>query len=315
MKHYANTGAKHGASSVPPLKQLRSLLVPLDLTPISDRVLARLALLPLADEARLSLLHVVPDTLPADDRLRAERQATTMLAKEARHLQKALPKSMRIVHKVVVGTPHKEIAAAARAQKAELIVMGRGSGRALRDLFLGATSERVIRESKLPVLVVRLPARAAYGRPAFALDLDKVAYDVVRVALRVISPRKMRVSVIHAFSPPFENLGYSGVPESAIKARRRESQIVATGELSKLLASALTKANATGDNTPVWKLVVRHGSARMVIEKVVEQADTDLLVLGTRGYAGIAHVFLGTIAGDVLRAVACDVLIVPPSRR
>jgi hypothetical protein len=29
----------------------------------------------------------------------------------------------------------------------------------------------------------------------------------------------------------------------------------------------------------------------------------------------MSHAFLGTVAGDVLRQVACDVLIVPPRRK
>jgi nucleotide-binding universal stress UspA family protein len=48
-----------------------------------------------------------------------------------------------------------------------------------------------------------------------------------------------------------------------------------------------------------------------VVERAVKKADSDLLVLGTHGYSGVAHAFLGTVAGDVLRAVACDVLVVP----
>jgi nucleotide-binding universal stress UspA family protein len=58
---------------------------------------------------------------------------------------------------------------------------------------------------------------------------------------------------------------------------------------------------------------VRYGSARTVIEKAVKQKECDLLVLGTHGFSGVAHVFLGTVAGDVLRQVACDVLVAPPS--
>lgn len=38
-------------------------------------------------------------------------------------------------------------------------------------------------------------------------------------------------------------------------------------------------------------------------------------MLGTHGYSGVAHVLLGTVAGDVLREVACDVLVVPGLRR
>jgi nucleotide-binding universal stress UspA family protein len=52
-----------------------------------------------------------------------------------------------------------------------------------------------------------------------------------------------------------------------------------------------------------------------VIKRAIKKADTDLLVLGTHGYSGLAHVFLGTVAGDVLREVTCDVLIVPGQAR
>ena len=45
----------------------RSLLVPIDLTPSSDRVLGRLPLLPLAEDARVTVLHVVPSGLTASE--------------------------------------------------------------------------------------------------------------------------------------------------------------------------------------------------------------------------------------------------------
>ena len=48
-----------------------------------------------------------------------------------------------------------------------------------------------------------------------------------------------------------------------------------------------------------------------MVEKATEQAEKDLLVLGTRGHSGAAYVFLGTVAGDLLRAARCDVLVVP----
>ena len=84
-------------------KRLRSLLVPVDLTPISDRVLARVALLPLSDEARLTLLHVVPESLRARDRRTAERNAKKLLADETRHLAKSVPKGVSIAPAVKIG--------------------------------------------------------------------------------------------------------------------------------------------------------------------------------------------------------------------
>lgn len=192
-------------------ERLRSLLVAVDLTPISDRLLARVALLPLSDGARLTLLHVVPESLPAPDRRTAERNATKLLADEAKTLAKSVPKGVSISPVVKIGVAAKEIAACASSTKVDLIVMGRGGGRALRDIFLGSTAERVIRRLMLPVLAVRLAAHAPYSRPSVALDLDQAAHDVLALMLRVLPPPRPRVMVIHAFDIPYQGLVYSSL--------------------------------------------------------------------------------------------------------
>jgi len=290
---------------------LRSVLVPIDLSPSADRVLGRLALLPLADDAIVTLLHIVPDSLHPGDQRSAERDANKALAEDVRHLSRSLPKTVRIETVVKIGAAAKEIAACASAVEAELIVMGRG-GRSLRDIFLGSTAERVIRRGQLPVLVVRLAPRAVYSRPAIALDLDQAAHEVLALALRVVQPPRPRVAIIHAFDAPYEGLGYPSISEDDAEGRRGELKIKITQDVAKLLSTSLAQAKISPEQAPRWTMHIRYGSPRLVIEKAVKRADTDLLVLGTHGYRGVAHVFLGTVAGEVLRDVACDVLIVPP---
>lgn len=296
-----------------PVAPFHSLLVPIDLTPISDRVLSRVALLPLSDEARVTLLHVVPADLPVGERRSAEHDAHQALVAEARHLRGLLGKSVRIELLVRHGAAAGEIVACAGKVRAELIVMGRAGGRPLRDAFLGSTAERVVRQSRLPVLAIRLAARAAYHRPTVALDLDPVARDVVRVMLRVLPPPHPSVTVIHAFDTPYRRLIYPSLHEAEAAALEHEHQAKASRALGKLLADALAKANVARDDAPFWKTHVRCGSPRLVVEKAVLKSGTDLLVLGTRGYAGAAFVLLGTVAGDLLRATKCDVLVVPPT--
>lgn len=293
-------------------EQFRSLLVPVDLTPISDRVLGRVALLPLAPGARLTLLHVVPEGLPAREQRNAERDARKALAGEVKHLAKSLPRGVTIEPVVTIGAAAKEIAACASAAKAELIVMGRGNGRALRDVFLGSTAERVIRHGLLPVLVVRLAPRAPYSRPALALDLDQAAHHVLSLMFRVIPPPRPRVTVIHAYEIPYQALVYPSLSREDAEDRRKEHEQGVRRRLAALLATSLARANIAPGDAPVWKTHIRSGSARLEVEKAVRKVDADLLVLGTRGHSGVARMFLGTVAGDVLREVACDVLVVPP---
>lgn len=292
----------------------RSLLIPVDLSPASDRVIGRVALLPLAEGARLTLLHVVPKTLPPRAQRRAEADAKKALAAEATSLAKNLPKGVSIESIVKVGTPSLEIAKRAGTPKVELVVMGRGGGRAIRDVFLGSTAERVIRRGQLPVLVVRLPSRGPYRRPALALDLDQAAHGILELLLRVIPAPRPSVEIIHAYDMPYQGMIYPSVSEDDADDYREHYREKALREIEKLLATSLAQAKVAPIDAPSWKTHVRYGSPRTVIEKAVKKGEADLLVLGTHGHSGVAHAFLGTVAGDVLREVACDVLVVPPRR-
>jgi len=291
----------------------RSVLVPIDLTPGSDRVLGRLRMLPLATDGDVTILHVIPGSLPPRERREAERYAKKALASEALHLRESLSTNVGVDALVTLGSAAKDIGTAATETKAELIVMGRGGGRALRDAFLGSTAERVLRQAKLPVLVARLAARAAYHRPALALDLDQAAHEVLRCMLRLIPPPRPPVTVIHAFDFPYSRSAYTMLSEDEAEERKAEIQSKAAHELARCLREALTKAHVPPAHAPHWEMHVRYGSPRLVVPKAVSKAETDLLVLGTRGYTGPAHVFLGSVAGDLLREVKCDVLVVPPS--
>lgn len=303
---------KPGASGA---ARLRSVLVAIDLTPSSDRVLGRLALLPLASDARVTILHVVPGGLPPSERRNAELDAHKALASEARHLRKSLPKHASIQPLLKHGVAAKEIVACAARVKAELVVMGRGGGRALRDTFLGSTAERVVRLARLPVLVVRLAPRVGYRRPALALDLEQPAHDVVRLMLRVLPPPRPPVAVIHAYGILYERQIYPSLSHDEIEKVKHRLRQKAAHALATSLADAAAEAGVPAEQVPRWQTYLRYGAPRSVVEKATETIEPDLLVLGTHGYSGAAYVFLGTVAGDLLRAAKCDVLVVPPSTK
>lgn len=292
---------------------VRSLLVPVDLSAFSDRVLGRVAKLPLAADAGVTLLHVVPDSLPPRGRRAAERDARKALLDEARELARSLPATITIACVVTVGSPASEIAARCAKTNIELIVMGRGGGRALRDTFLGSTAERVIRQARLPVLVVRLRPRSAYRRPALALDRDAAAPAVLAQYLRVVPAPRPRATVIHAYDTPFHGLIYPSLSEDDAAEYDDDCRQQARHAIEALLTGALDEANGSRAEVAAWTWHVQRASARTLIERTVKKSDADLLVLGTRARSGLGNAFLGTVAGDVLRAVACDVLVVPPA--
>ena len=110
-----------------------------------------------AHGARLIVVHAyepVPDYLGEpffEEALRRRLERAEGVLEEARALT-GVPKEDALL---LEGVPAEAILQAARAEKADLIVMGtRGLG-ALGSLFLGSQSQRVGAEAPCPVLPVR----------------------------------------------------------------------------------------------------------------------------------------------------------------
>ena len=206
-----------------------------------------------------------------------------------------------------------EIAARAARLKADLVVMGRGGGRAVRDAFLGSTAERVIRQARTPILVIRSPARARYRRPVVGLDVDGAAEPVLAMLSLVIPPPRPRVTIVHAHDGPYLGMYYAGLPGAEREEQELRQRQIAATQIAQVVSRAFRAQKGQPVDVPNFETYVRYGDPRSVIKAAVKKLDTDLLVLGTHAYSGVAHVFLGTVAGDVLRDVRCDVLVVPPA--
>jgi nucleotide-binding universal stress UspA family protein len=258
---------------------------------------------------------VVPGSLTPGERRRAERDAIREIAEEIRHCRHPLPRHLQIQTLVRVGATAKTISTCASALKAELVVMGRGSRTRLRDEFIGSTAERVIRQAKVPVLVVRLAPRARYSRPALAIATDKAAPRAIDVMLRVLPPPRPGILVIHALDSPYHSYTYPSLSEDDVQDRMEELQVSAGREIRALLGKALSHAGVPKEDAPRWVEHFRFGSPRLLVERVVRKRGVDLLVLGTRGYSSASTLFLGSVAGDLLRRSRCDVLVVPPASR
>ena len=84
----------------------------------------------------------------------------------------------------------------------------------------------------------------------------------------------------------------------------KELQASAEEALAKRPGDALS-----GGHTIVRE--VRHGSPFLEILRYAKDHDIDLIVMGTHGRSGLAHVLLGSVAEQLLRALEVDILAVP----
>lgn len=141
-----------------------NILCPVDFSPDSERALAVALSLARSSEGHLTLLTVIDPILKAgahaagaDAVLDRQTQAELHSLLERSSLGRPLASVPAVA--VAVGRAGEKIIDQARESNSDIIVMGmRGLGGAAR-LFLGSTSEFVLKQADVPVLVVPPPNR------------------------------------------------------------------------------------------------------------------------------------------------------------
>jgi nucleotide-binding universal stress UspA family protein len=80
-----------------------------------------------------------------------------------------------------------------------------------------------------------------------------------------------------------------------------------SNEASKELEQILEGLQDAGISS---EFIVSRGYPEQVIAELAQDKDVDLIVMGTRGRTGLAHVALGSIAERVVRDAPCPILTV-----
>ena len=135
-----------------------------------------------------------------------------------------------------------------------------------------------------------------------ASDFSYASRDALVEAVDLCRSLGARLTILHAFNFPDVVLPQSGidlVDLADLAQFRLEEQ--------RRLDALVEEANSAG--LRCTGLLVT-GSVSWAIEQAVAETRVDLVVLGTRGLAGIDRVFLGSTTEEALRELSCPVLSV-----
>lgn len=278
--------------------QLTSVVIPTDFSEGSQFAVERALKLPLAPKAKLTLLHVLPDDVPGKLRKDALAEAERSLEKAAARAQQLLLQAGRqatVVQDVLEGRTSDVVIKRAHTVEADVIVMGRRGRRSLVQVLLGSNTARVVRESDVPVLVVKSPARDLYRRAVVAIETEPTGKAVLKTARPYVEDA-LSLTVLHAASVPFED----AIDLAQLPQLREEAADAATKRVEALVK---------GWGMPRADAVVKPGDARMLIIETVTEHNADLVVLGTRARKGLKRMLLGSVAEWVLSNAPCDVLV------
>jgi nucleotide-binding universal stress UspA family protein len=98
--------------------------------------------------------------------------------------------------------------------------------------------------------------------------------------------------------------GWSGYAFPAVLPPLRAE---ATAEARRRLEEAVPECER---QDPPTEFVIRHGEPVEQIVRFAEERGVDVIVMGTHGRGGVAHLLLGSVAERVVREAPCAVLTV-----
>jgi nucleotide-binding universal stress UspA family protein len=210
---------------------------------------------------------------------------------------------------VVSGKPAPEILRISRDRPCDLIVMGSHGSTGFRKLFFGSTTERVLRETSVPVLVTpgndpgplqQHDVHHAVRRVLAPVDLSGATAHQLATTARIAEALDVPWLVLHVIEP-VRSLVASTLGLPNMEAERRDR---AERQLESTIAS-LTSAKP--------ETLIAYGEPAEEVAKVAADRHAGLIVMGLH-----SSPLLGPRMGSVTYRVLCLahrlVLALPPQR-
>jgi universal stress protein A len=273
-------------------------------TAIAERFRTGLTLLTVNDPllAEAAAMHSGPQWLPDDSKTELRR-----FFEETFQHRTLGPTPVKML--VTSGPPAQEILRVARESRCDLIVMSTHGLTGVRKLFFGATTERVLRETDVPVLVTP----AIEPGPLFLEDVKHLVNRVlVPVDLKAASAHQVQVAgalaatvgVPMLLAHVVEPLRFPHPPSARRPNVDRERRSRAEEALNGLIAGIRVPVKA--------EMLTASGDPAEEIAKIARERRSGLIVMGLHA-SPLAGPRMGSVTYRVLCLAQSPVLALPPS--
>ena len=300
---------------------IQRILCPTDFSEFSALALRHALALTRKFGARLKVVHVVPQVLPARDSVFLATTWFNMtpemrrFAEEEMHRFLAPVREARVDHEVEVreGESWREIVASADEMSADLVVLGTHGRSGLEHLFLGSVTERLIPRLSCPVLTVGHEEGRTWEAPGLvtrilcATDFSPTSVEALDFSVALAEANGAEVTLLNVIEsvPERGEPAYYSVPELA--PLRQEHERIARERLQ----TAVAGASESGPSITTRAVV---GRAYKEILRIAAEERADLIVIGAQGHGPFEHLLFGSNALHVIRRATCPVLTYRPLR-
>lgn len=295
------------------------ILVPLDGSPLAERVLPYADAVARATGASLTLMTAVENHRDGvGARLPALRERLEHGARDraAQHLEgaAALLRSWgRTVSTLITsGRPAEEILDAAERLNAALIAMATHGRSGLQRWLVGSVADKVMRLSRRPTLLVRPAEEQGPLQPLpltrlmVPLDGSPLAEQALTIAVEVARGAGARLLLVRV--EPWVSTTLAATGEAAALVNVDDLEAAVAHEAEQYLAEVRGRLPV---DLPVDTAVLR-GTPALELIAYAERAQVDLTVMSTHGRGGLQRLVLGSTADRLVRA-GLPCLLVPPA--
>jgi universal stress protein E len=214
---------------------------------------------------------------------------------------------------VTTGIPFIEVVRGVQRNAHDLVMKVAEHDSGLASPLFGSTDMHLMRKCPCPVWIDRAGDEPAYHRILAAVDpFDDESGDLQRLILDLAASLSERehatLDVVHAWEMPGESMlanGRGRIPRSELDLLLDATETSHCEALDDLLSPY-------GLSTGSSNVHLLKGRPAQIISGYARDQESDLIVMGTLGRAGIAGLFIGNTAEDVLRETQTAVLAVKP---
>lgn len=274
---------------------MKKILVPVDFSEHSEYALEVAATLAKKQDAAIVILHMLglsEAVFTKDDSQEfMEAQFYMKLAKKRfnEFLDKSYLKGITVTETIQNYKIFSEINEVAKEQDIDLIVMGSHGTGGLSEIFVGSNTEKVVRTSEIPVLVIKeqIP-NLDIKKVAFGFDFQIENVKAYRTAISFLNSLNADVHLVHVNRPGLKFKSTTEIQEEIAKFLRVADHNKLTGNLETHTVSDYYV------ETGVYNFAKKIGA--------------DAIAMATHGRSGLAHFFKGSIGENMANHAQMPVL-------
>lgn len=273
---------------------MKKIIVPIDFSIHSEYALEAAAILARKHNSEILALHMLElsNALISEDSNSKQAEAVFYMKlaeqKFTEFLEKPFLEDVEVTPIVKHFKVFSEVNDVAQDHNADLIVMGSHGSSGIKEVFIGSNTEKVVRHSDIPVLVIKHnPILMDFEKVVFACDFSKEAI-------------KPYINATHLFKKLGAKLHlvYVNLPGSNFKS---------TSEIEIKVADFLKVADGNLDHMNSIHYVNDY-SIEQGILNFASAENADLVAVATHGRRGLAHFFEGSISEDIANHSALPVM-------